>query len=146
MTENFPDLDFKIAFKSPGDIGKLFPFKDKIKNKAMQSLVIYQIKCTTCNASYIGKTERHLQKRLREHNNPTSVDKSAIQMHKNEHPSHNIDPFEAEILDRASDDYKLQMKEWIHIKNRKPTLNTQFARINGNFSQKLKMIIIDHLV
>jgi len=54
----YPHLDFKVAFKTPVDIGKLFPFKDKIKEKEMQSLVIYKIRCETCDATYIGKTKR----------------------------------------------------------------------------------------
>ena len=110
----------------------------------MQSLVIYQIKCKTCEATYIGKTERHLRARLREHNNANKP--GAIQMHLKEHPSHEIDPFDAEIIGRASDDTKLQIKEWIYIKNRDPSLNKQFATKTGNFSRNLKKILIDHLV
>ena len=144
VNKNFPGVDFKVAFKTPGQIGNLFPFKDKNTNRDLQSLVIYQIKCKTCGASYIGKTERHLHARIVEHNNPNS--KSAIQMHLQEQPDHDIDAEYAEIIGRASDDTKLQIKEWIYIKNRDPILNKQFATKTGNFSRNLKMILIDHLV
>ena len=81
---------------------------------------------------------------MREHNNPKIP--GAIQMHLKEHPSHEINPFDAEIIGRANDDTKLQIKEWIYIKNRDPSLNKQFATKPGNFSQNLKTILIDHLV
>ena len=142
----YPHLDFNVAFKTPGDIGKLFPFKDKIKAKEMQSLVIYKIKCETCDATYIGKTKRHFKTRMSEHNNPKNKNCSAIQMHLNEHPNHKINPLNAEIIGKAKDDRKLLIKEWILIKNQKPSLNTQFARELGKFSRNLNMILIDHLV
>jgi hypothetical protein len=142
----YPHLDFKVAFKTPGDIGKLFPFKDKIKAKEMQSLVIYKIKCETCDATYIGKTKRHFKTRMSEHNNPKNKNCSTIQMHLNEHPNHKINPLNAEIIGKAKDDRKLLIKEWILIKNQKPSLNTQFARELGKFSRNLNMILIDHLV
>ena len=92
----------------------------------------------------MGKTERHLDARIVEHNNSNS--KRAIQMHLQEQPNHDIDAEYAEIIGRASDDTKLQIKEWIYNKNRDPILNKQFATKTGNFSRNLKMILIDHLV
>ena len=82
--------------------------------------------------------------RIVEHNNSNS--KSAIQMHLQEQPNHDIDAEYAEIIGRASDDTKLQIKEWIYIKNRDPILNKHIATKTGNFSRNLKMILIDHLV
>jgi TolB-like protein len=45
VTTNFPNIDFIVAFKTPNDIGKMFPFKDNIRDVEKQSLVIYRIKC-----------------------------------------------------------------------------------------------------
>ena len=42
-------------------------FKDQIKEKTSQSLVVYKINCKTCNVDCTGKTERILVHRLKEH-------------------------------------------------------------------------------
>ncbi len=60
VEESYSQVDFNVAFKSPKTIGSLFPFKDQIKEKTSQSLVVYKINCKTCNVDYIGKTERIL--------------------------------------------------------------------------------------
>ena len=74
----------KVAFKAPNEIGKKFPFKDNIKEIQEQSLVVYKIKCQTCNEIYIGKTERILAHRIK------NIE-SAIQSHKKENLIHIID-------------------------------------------------------
>ena len=65
---------------------------------------------------------------------------------RHKHSNQKINPLNAEIIGKAKDDRKLLIKEWILIKNQKPSLNTQFARELGKFSRNLNMIRIDHLV
>ena len=91
----------------------------------MQSLVVYRIKCETCGQEYIGKTERILAHRIKEHNNPKS--ESAIQTHKKENPTHQINASNIEILDKADNNFKLMLKELLHINTHKHELNTQHA-------------------
>jgi len=86
VTTNFPNIDFIVAFKTPNDIGKMFPFKDNIRDVEKQSLVIYRIKCETCNADYIGKSKRILQLRIDEHNDEKK-NQSAVQVHWSEYPT-----------------------------------------------------------
>ena len=57
MTQSYPQVDFNVAFQTPMNIGKLFPYKDTIKKAEDRSLVVYSISCETCGAEYIGKTE-----------------------------------------------------------------------------------------
>ena len=101
----------------------MFPFKDNIKENHLKSLVVYKIKCETCNQCYIGKTERILTHRIKEHNN--SKKESAIQTHKRLNPTHQIDASNIEIIDRADTNFKLMLKEMLHINKQKPELNTQ---------------------
>jgi hypothetical protein len=61
---NYPQVEFNVALKT---IGSLFPFKDQIQEKKCQSLVVYKINFKICNIDYIGKTERILVHKLREH-------------------------------------------------------------------------------
>ena len=49
----YPQIDFRVAYKTPKQIRDLFRFKDKIP-KLMRSLVVYRIKCADCKACYIG--------------------------------------------------------------------------------------------
>ena len=39
--------------------------------RMLQSNVVYEIKCTGCNSSYVGQMTRHLQKRFKEHTGNT---------------------------------------------------------------------------
>ena len=50
-----------------------------------------------------------------------------IQTHRKEFPTHDIDPYNIEIIDRADTNYKVELKEALHINTKKPELNTQHA-------------------
>lgn len=119
---NYSQVDFNVAFKSPKTIGNLFPFKDKVRDTESQSLVVYKINCATCNVEYIGKTERILTHRIKEH---IKSDKSSCYQHTMDYPDHRMDYDKIEVIDRASNDFKLRMKELLHILKRKPELNKQ---------------------
>ena len=67
VEESYSQVDFNVAFESLKTIGSLFPFKDQIKEKTSQSLGVYKIHYKTCKVDYIGKTERILVHRLKEH-------------------------------------------------------------------------------
>ncbi len=64
LVNNTFDVELRVAFKSPKEIGHLFSFNDNIKDKHAQSLVINKITCETCKQSYIGKTKRILIHRI----------------------------------------------------------------------------------
>lgn len=132
---NYPQIDFKVAFKAPNEIGKLFPFKDKT-TKMMKSLVVYKLKCSTCGGEYIGKTKRILALRAEEHMHKDKD--SAVYHHKKRFPSHKIDYEGIEIIDSANSNLKLEVKEQLHIKKLKPSLNTQHT----SKSKSLKTLII----
>ena len=76
---------------------------------------------------YIGKTERILAHRIKEHNCKNKNMESAIQSHKKENPTHTIDASMIEIIDKADNNFKLMLKEMLHINKLKPMLNTQHA-------------------
>jgi hypothetical protein len=85
VNETF-DVELRVAFKAPNEIGKLLPFKDNIKETHAHSMVVYKITCDTCNQAYIGKTKRTLIHRIKEHDNEAKD--SAIQTHRKEFPTH----------------------------------------------------------
>lgn len=136
IESNYPQVDFNIAFQAPSTIGQLFPFKDGIKNIEDRSRVVYSLKCITCGACYIGKTERILCHRLKEHQ--TSKTSACIQ-HVESHPGHLIDYQNVEILDSASNDNMLRIKELLHILSRRPELNKQ---LGCQSSYEIKTLLI----
>ena len=136
VESNYTQVDFNVAFKAPSTIGNMFPFKDKTRDIPSQSLVVYKINCATCQAEYIGKTQRILAIRMKEHSKDT---KSACHQHIVEHPSHRMDYSGIEVIDRASSDFKLRMKELLHILKSKPLLNKQ---MNAQSKYEIKTLII----
>lgn len=143
VNSNFRTTKLRVVFTTPTEIGKNFKFKDRVDELEKQSLIVYQISCSQCEASYIGKTERIFTHRLKEHSRPkvNSLDNnktsdSAVYNHHLE-TGHIIDYKSTKILDRADSDRKLQIKELLHIDQKKPTLNIQLNsqsefRINVN--------------
>ena len=89
-----------MAFRTPNEIGKFFPFKDRVRQITSRAFVVYRIKCSRsdCDATYIGKTQRILCHRLKEHQNQES---SACKQHESEHEGHKMDYENVEILDQA---------------------------------------------
>jgi len=63
---------------------------------------------TKCDADYIGKTKRILVHRLKEHDKGET---SACKRHLHEHPGHHMDFQNVQIIDQASNDMKLKIKE-----------------------------------
>ena len=61
-----PNMAIITVQKPPPKVGQLFSNKDKIPTY-LQSDVVYQVKCLSCSASYIGQNRRQLKKRLKEH-------------------------------------------------------------------------------
>lgn len=133
---NYPQVEFNIAFKAPNEIGKLFPFKDNLKKVESRSLVIYKLRCKQCGVEYIGKTERILYHRIKEHQSSKT---SACREHTDKNSGHEIDFDNIKILDSADNDFKLRMKELLHIVQRKPALNKQ---LSAQSQFELKTLII----
>ena len=64
-----PDLDVRFFTKPPASVQTFFRNKDPI-TKHMQSNIVYSVKCSDCDHSYIGKTDRQAIRRMREHGAP----------------------------------------------------------------------------
>ena len=140
LVENsFPQVNFNVAFQTPMTIGKLFPFKDRIKLVEEMSSVVYCLKCKTCGKKYIGKTERILYYRIKEHRSESKSNKSACREHILDNEGHEIDFDGIEVLDSADNGTKLAAKELLHILRHKPELNKQRG---SQSSSEIKTIII----
>ena len=66
IQEFYPQVSLKVVFNSKNCIRSLFKMKDRIPDD-LRSSIIYMYKCDCCNASYVGKSERHFSTRREEH-------------------------------------------------------------------------------
>ena len=96
--------------------------KDKI-NKEENSGVVYYIQCEDCNASYVGETERRLQKRVTEHHRSSSpVGQHLAEM------KHTFSDENVKILHKESNWFRRGVAESIHITEEEPELNRDRGR------------------
>ena len=103
----------------------------------LRSGVVYKFQCGGCNATYYGKTKRHLKVRISEHlgishltgkKTKTSHHLTAIQEHLlfcNHSPSYE----NFTILTSEENDFKLTLMESILINRDKPLLNKTLKSI-----------------
>ena len=77
-----------------------------------QAGVVYHIKCQDCDSDYIGETDRKLHKRVAAHLAPTG---------------HSLSD-EQRVLARDHRWFQRGVRESIHIRTRKPTLNNDGGR------------------
>ena len=96
--------------------------KDKVA-KNDQCGVVYKVSCNDCEASYVGETGRSLGTRMSEHRH----ENSAVQTHANT-TGHEIRPDKAKILDKESNWYTRGVREAIHIKVHRSSLNRDVGR------------------
>ena len=87
---------------------------------AQSSNVVYKVPCD-CSKFYIGETKRRLETRIKEHKDACQkgqIDKSAIAEHFcNESEEHRILWSEVEIVEGASNNFELLVKEALCIKS-----------------------------
>ena len=66
VTKLCPHVELKIYFRSARKMSSLFRIQDSTPF-ALRLKVVYCYTCAGCDASYIGKTSRHLHTRICEH-------------------------------------------------------------------------------
>ena len=61
-----PCANLKVVFRIKNRLTSKFTFKNKI-SREMRSLFRYKIQCSSCHATYYGKTKRYFKVRVSEH-------------------------------------------------------------------------------
>ena len=141
MCRFYPQIRLRMIYKSLDTIGSRFRVKDKMPEECM-SCIIYQYKCDSCNAIYIGKTEQNFRCRIAQHRGisfrtgaklSTPV-QSDIREHCLKHKRHiNVDNFT--IIDKTFLKSELLTLESLHQKTKKPTI--------GKMSQSTPLTMFD---
>ena len=122
------DISVKLVFTT-FKIGSMFSLKDSIPND-LKSNVVYKFSCASCNACYVGETTRHLATRIKEHLRSDKNSHVYKHIHAFENCFDNCDNDCFSVLDSASTQYQLRLKEAMHIQWEKPNLNRQVKHIN----------------
>ena len=108
-----------------------FKYKDPIPS-SLTSGVVYKYKCSSCNATYIGKTIRHLNVRACEHMGVSHLTGKRLQPSIYKHSAigdhlllsgHQVSIDDFSILTRESKNFILEVKESLLILRDKPALN-----------------------
>ena len=112
------DKEIRIIFYT-SKIRDYFSTKDLLP-KWFKSSVVYQYSCARCGSCYVGRTHKHLATLIEEH-------LGSIFKHLRGNPEcQSLDQrSQFKILDYASSQYELSLKEGLHIKWLKPNLNVQ---------------------
>ena len=133
LSKVFPKCKPIFVFKSGRKIGSFFNFKDKVPFN-VRSFVIYKYTCGDCNATYIGKTKRHLKVRMSEHLGISLRTGKQFKFNKNnatairnhcEMCQHKGSFKDFRIIGTAKNDFELLIKESILIGKESPILNRQ---------------------
>ena len=118
-----------IVFR-PYKIGAYFSLKSNVPH-SLKAGVIYRFVCpVNSGTSYIGKTSRHLFKRVKEHVTPER--NSPVLNHMLDCScAHNLKNFN--ILRTAKNEYDLSVLEALYIGRYRPSLNSHLANSGSSF-------------
>ena len=131
LYKRLPFCIVKIAFKT----WKFFPLKNYFRFKdvvpeTLRSCQIYNFTCGSCNASYIGKTFRHMKVRVSEHQGVSPRTgkhlKGTLSTSVRDHMldcNHMVAWDDFKVLGRETNHWLLEIKESLFIKRDKPSLN-----------------------
>ena len=117
-----------FVYSTSCKVGSFFSLKSKTP-LPLKARVIYKFECLSdSDNTYIGKTERHIVTRAKEHLTPKETNPSAVTSHifscescKNGQLS--VDNFS--IVKQCRNDYRCKIHEALHIKKCNPVLNRQ---------------------
>jgi hypothetical protein len=118
----------KVYFKPTNTLRQILVRpKDKVLKERV-TCPVYQIKCEDCEDSYIGETGRSFKARFQEHRRKSSVNSEVSKHINNDCPDHHIDMDKAKILEVEPKWFERGVREAIHIRMLRPTLNRDAGR------------------
>ena len=133
LSNIYPHIEFRFVFQSSRRIENYFPFKDRAPSHVCSS-VVYKVTCSSCQATYYGKTSRHFITRCREHlginkkGNSIKGISSPIRDHIND-TGHSASIEDFCILDKVGNELDLLIHESLLMLRDRPTLNQQNSSI-----------------
>ena len=129
VQNNLSFCHLKVIFQSPYKLHTLFRFKDTL-NKKICSHLVYRYSCSSCNATYYGKTYQHFFTRAAKHMGISNLTSKRVKNAKESTVSDRllqcnctIDFDHFDVLASDINSFRLLIKESLLIKHEKPVLN-----------------------
>ena len=127
-----PACGRRVIFK----MKNYFNFKDKTKQE-LRSLQVYNLKCNSCNAEYIAKTERHYRTQTLEHIGVSPLARECVKNNSQTSAIYDhilfcktvVCPKDFSVLPKSSRNFKLEIQESILMKLLRPTLNKNVSSV-----------------
>ena len=130
LKRTFREYGIPTYFKPTNTLRQLLVhLKDPVgKDKVVGP--VYKISCEECEAPYVGKTERSLKARFGEHRRPSSTTSEVSKHIHTDSPDFTIMLENMKILEVEHKWFERGVKEAIHIRALKPSLNRDGGRYN----------------
>ena len=101
------------------------------------SLLVYNLKCNSCNAEYIAKTKRHYRTQTLEHTGVSPLARECVKNNSQTSAVYDhmlfcktvVCPKDFSVLPKSSRNFKLEIQESILIKLLRPTLNKNVSSV-----------------
>ena len=129
LHERLSFCNVRILFKTSNSLRNYFSFKDAV-SEPLRSCQIYNFTCRSCNASYIGKTFRHMKVRISEHQGVSprtgkhlKGNLSTSMRYRMLDRNHMVAWDDFKVLGREPNNWFLEIKESLFIKRDRPSLN-----------------------
>ena len=130
LFKKYYGIDVRIVFTSY-KVKNYFSLKCRTPLPLLAN-VVYKFQCLRdAKQTYIGKTMRHLATRVKEHTQSKSAIHDHISVCKQCKESISCDSFK--ILDSGRNDFEISVKEALHIRYKKPSLNKQLYTNGASF-------------
>ena len=124
-----PCVKLKVVFRIKNRLSSKFISKDKI-SKEMRSLLCYKFQCSSCNATYYGKTKRHFKVRVSKHMGVSAHTGKNIKATKNSAVRDHMVVFnntvtfeDFSVLTNRTNDFGIKLQESLLIHRDGPQLN-----------------------
>ena len=117
------NFNIKLVFNS-FKTKNYFSYKDQIPNN-LKSFLVDKFTCASCSSSYIGKTCRHFKTRIEEHIKKDNKSHIFKHLHSTATCFDSYNSLCFKLIGKANSKFDLKIQEALHIKWRKPNLNTQ---------------------
>lgn len=142
LVQYFPQINFRFSLNNSFKVANFFMYKDRLPDE-LRSNIIYNFKCSVCNATYIGSTSKQSKIRFSQHlgisyrtNNPYAEPQhSAPRIHA-ESSNHPFKYSDFSIIDSCQLRNNIRILESIHIYNQRPTLNIDHSAVPLNILTK----------
>ena len=125
----YPQIHLRVILTNTNTIGSMFKFKDQL-HANLCSEIVYKYSCGDCDATYVGKSQRHLKTRISEHKGVSvrtgqHLTKPAFSNIRNHawEKDHRILEDNFKVICKTSSNTDLLILENLTIHQHKPSLN-----------------------